>query len=265
MNSLDAIILGVVEGLTEFLPVSSTGHLILTSHLLGLTGQPVVETFEIFIQLGAILAIVVLYRERFLELFKPTTRGGFSGRKGWMLLAATTFPPALLGFLTHKLIKTYLFGPMTVLWALAVGGLLLIAIERLNLRTKTSQIDQLTLKQAFSIGCFQCLALWPGMSRSGSTIIGGMLFGLTRSVAAEYSFIAAVPLMLMATVYDLVKSLDELNASDMVNFGIGFVVAFLSAIAAVVFFVKLLQRVNLAPFGIYRILLAVVFYLFLMR
>jgi undecaprenyl-diphosphatase len=260
-----AVIMGLVEGITEFIPVSSTGHLIITGDLLKFTGEKA-ATFEIFIQLGAILAVVVLYFDRFWGLLPFQNRGdteskGFSGFNGIFLLLLTTFPALLMGFFARKIIKYYLFGPMTVAWALGVGGLGILLAEKFIPQSHTEDLNNISYKQAFAVGCFQCLALWPGMSRSASTIIGGLIMGLDRRVAAEYSFLAAVPVMVAAVGYDLYKEWGLLGSSDIWFFSVGFVVSFLSAILAVKFFVTMLQRWSLAPFGWYRILIAPIIYL----
>lgn len=259
MNLFDTVVLGIVEGLTEFLPISSTGHLILAGHLLGSSGE-VESTFEVFIQLGAILAVVFLYRDRFRMLFRPGENESFSGLRGWKLLAITSLPAMGVGFLMHDFIKGHLFNPITVTWALGLGGLALIWVERLRMRSSTLSLDHLTIRQALAIGLFQCLSLWPGVSRAASTIVGGLFSGLNRKLAAEYSFIAAVPIMVVATLYDLLKSWDRLQPSDLSLFAVGFGIAFVSAIVAIRFFVNLLQRFTLAPFGVYRIAIAFLFF-----
>ena len=262
MNILQTVIMGIVEGITEFLPISSTGHLILTRHFLGIADTELQSTFEIVIQLGAILAVVVLFKERFAGLFKADKRHLFSGRREWILLALTTLPAAILGFLLHNFIKTHLFGPETVLWALLVGGLAIIIVEKsIKPIAKTDSLDHLTPLQAIIIGLFQCFALWPGMSRAASTIIGGLFAGLNRKVAAEYSFLAAVPIMFMVSFYELWKARHLLHAAELTTFGIGFVVAFIAALFAVKTFIQILQRFSLTPFAIYRIIIALVFLL----
>lgn len=252
---LVAVILGVVEGLTEFLPVSSTGHLILCGHLLGFTG-PKAETFEIVIQLGAILAVVLLYWRRFLGLLLPEPGRAFSGLRGLWLLFLTSLPASLLGLLAHGYIKTHLFSPLTVAAALFVGALAIFVVEALPRRETTRGLDEITPAEALGIGCFQCLALWPGFSRSASTIMGGMLLGVERKTAAEYSFIAAVPIMFAATGYDFYKSAQLFDANDLTMLGIGFVVSFFSAWAAIKGFIYLLGRLTLRPFAVYRIALS---------
>jgi len=250
-----AILLGIVEGLTEFLPVSSTGHLIVAGRLLGFTG-PTSETFEIFIQIGAILAVVVLERRVFLDLLRPRARAGFAGPRGCALLMTTTVPALLAGALVHDWIKDNLFGPATVACALFAGGIVILVVEKVRPRTTVVSVDEIGFGQALAIGLFQCLSLWPGVSRSGATIVGGLLCGLERRTAATYSFVAAVPVMAAATLYDLMKSWSHLGAQDIAPFALGFVVAFLSAYAAMRWFVALLGRLTLRPFAWYRILIA---------
>ena len=249
---LQAIFLGVVEGLTEFIPVSSTGHLILAGHLVNYTGEKA-NTFEIFIQFGAILAVVVLYRKRFLGLLTFKKTDNFSGLNGLWLIALTTLPGAILGILTYSLIKERLFNPITVAIGLLVGGIAILVVERFRPKATYFGLDSLTWRQAIIVGLFQCLALWPGMSRSSSTIIGGLLSRVERLTAAEFSFFAAVPLITAAAGYDLVKSLKFLQLSDLPIFATGFVVAFISAWFAVKFFIRLLGTTTLNPFAWYRI------------
>jgi undecaprenyl-diphosphatase len=257
-----AIILGIVEGLTEFLPISSTGHLIIAGHLLNFTG-PKADTFEIVIQLGAILAVVVLYWDRFVGLVVPDKNRKFSGVYGLWLLFLTSLPASVLGLLTHHYIKAYLFSPFTVAVALAVGAVLIFVVEGMDKRPRTLTLDEITPKTALGIGLFQCLALWPGFSRSASTIMGGMLLGTKRTVAAEYSFIAAVPIMFAATGYDFLKNYALFQTGDLVFLLIGFVVSFIAAWLAVKGFIVLLGRLTLRPFAVYRIVLAALILLFL--
>jgi undecaprenyl-diphosphatase len=248
-----AVILGVVEGLTEFVPVSSTGHLIIAGHLLGFEG-PKAATFEIFIQLGAILAVIFLYKERFLRLFSVRTATGFSGRRGIILLALTTLPALVLGALIHRFIKAYLFTPATVALGLVLGGVGILVVERFLPRVKKSGLDALSPAEAMAVGLFQCLALWPGMSRSACTIVGAMAIGIERETAAQYSFLAAVPVMFAATVFDLYKTLPILQGSDVPMFAIGFVVSFMAAWLAIKFFLRFLSSHTLNSFGWYRII-----------
>jgi len=252
---LDSFILGVVEGLTEFIPVSSTGHLILAGHLLGYEGEKA-STFEVVIQLGAILAVVFLYKERFYGLIPSKKSKGLAGINGLYLLFLTTLPAVVIGGLTHGFIKNHLFNSKTVALGLGVGGVAILLIERFLPEVKKRGVDSLGWREALSIGFFQCLALWPGVSRSGATILGGMTIGIERKTAAEYSFLAAVPVMFAATAYDLYKSRAFLDASDLTTFGIGFAVSFITAWLSVKGFIGLLGRYTLNGFGWYRIAVA---------
>jgi len=256
MDSIfSAVILGLVEGLTEFLPISSTGHLILTGHLMGFTGEKA-ATFEVVIQLGAILAVVVLYWDRFWGLLRNDPARPFSGLRGIWLLVLTTIPASVAGLIAHDFIKRYLFGPQTVAWALAGGAVAILVVESLRRSERIRGLDAVTPALALGIGCFQCLALWPGFSRSAATIMGGMLLGAERKTAAEYSFVAAVPIMVAATGYDMLKSYALFSAADLPFLAVGFVVSFLAAWAAVKGFIALLGRLTLRPFALYRLILA---------
>ncbi len=251
-----AIILGILEGLTEFIPVSSTGHLIIVGHLLGFSGATA-DTFDIFIQLGAILAVVVLYFERFRGLldFRPG-QSGFRGINGIVKLLAVSLPALVLGALFHGAIKRYLFNSTTVAIALILGGLVMIWVESRKAKpARFKSPEELPTRTAFIIGVFQCLALWPGMSRSASTIVGGMLLGLERQLAAEFSFLAAVPVMCAAVGYDLLKSAGSLTSLDVLPFALGFITSFLVAVLSIRVFMRLLNSWTLKPFGYYRIAL----------
>jgi len=259
MEILTTIIMGLVEGITEFLPISSTGHLIIAGHLLGfddMVGKDVADAFKIIIQLGAILAVVAAYPGRFVGLLRFRENRGFAGLRGIWLLAITSVPAALLGWATHGYIKEKLFNSATVAVALAVGAVWILLTERLRPRARKEGIDSLTWREALGVGLFQCLSLWPGMSRSASTILGGMTCGVERKTATEYSFLAAVPIMIAATCYELYKSYGILNASHVTMLAIGFVVAFFSAWVAVKFFIHFLSHHTLVPFGWYRLIVA---------
>lgn len=260
---LQATILGIVQGLTEFLPVSSTGHLILTSDLMGLTGQKVVETFEVVIQLGSILAVVVLYWPRFLGLLFPRAGRSFSGLRGISMLFVTSLPAGLIGLFAHSYIKEYLFNPTAVALALLAGALLMLLLERFRPRPRYFGLDDMNFKLALGIGVCQCFSLWPGFSRSASTIMGGMLLRADRKLAAEYSFIAAVPIMCAATAYDLYKSWVFLSGDYLPFFAVGFVVSFLAAWAAIKVFIGLVGRIGLVPFAVYRLCLVPFVYWFM--
>ncbi len=256
-----AVILGIVEGLTEYLPISSTGHLILTGSLLDLTGAKQ-ASFDIIIQLGAILAVVVIYWDRFLGLLRPDPRRKFSGIWGLWLLFLTSLPASVLGLIVHKAIKQYLFGPETVALALGVGAILIFIVEAMPKKKRFTRLDDVTPKLAFGVGIFQCLALWPGFSRSASTIMGAMILGADRQLAAEYSFVAAVPIMVAATGFDFVKNHDVFSVNDLLLLSIGFVVSFIFAWLAVKWFIRLVQTVSLRPFAWYRLALAACVLLF---
>lgn len=260
-----AVILGIVEGLTEFIPVSSTGHLILTGHLLGFVGDKA-ASFEVAIQLGAILAIVALFPRRFLALIprrKEDPGAPVSTLSGWSGLwrfGAAILPALAVGFLARNAIKHYLFNPFTVTCALAAGGVAMLAAERFVCGRKTRSLDAITLAQALGIGLFQVLSLWPGTSRSAATIVGGMLLGLDRKSAAEFSFLVAVPIMFIATGYEMSKIGATFSADELGRFVLGFVLAFIVALLSVKAFLHLLNRWTLVPFAWYRIVAAPIFY-----
>lgn len=264
-HMLEAIIQGIIEGLTEFLPVSSTGHLILSGNVMGFTGEKA-DTFEVVIQLGAILAIVVLYWRRYLDLLgigrERKAASGPSLKLGHIIVAC--FPAMLLGLILHKVIKEVLFSPYMVLIGLVAGGIFMIVSERRAQAVTAGTMDALTYRQALQIGLFQCLALWPGFSRSGATIAGGLLIGASYRAATNFSFLIAVPMMAAASGYDMLKSYKTLTASDLGYFGVGFAVAFVVALLAVVGFLKLLEKLKLSSFAYYRFVLAGVFGLYLL-
>lgn len=257
MDFLNAIILGVVEGITEFLPVSSTGHLILVGNLLGFTGD-IADTFEIFIQLGAILAVVIMYRAKFIDLLSFRRSEGFSGARGVGFLIITSMPAMVIGLLAHSTIKDKLFNPFTVAIGLGVGAIWIILAEKLMAKRDIRNLDSMSWKSALGIGLFQCLALWPGMSRSSSTILGAMMIGFDRKAATEYSFFAAVPVLVLACVYDLLKNISLLNGSNIWLFLIGFVVSFASAWLAIRLLIRWISHHTLIPFGWYRLAVALV-------
>lgn len=250
-----AVIVGIVEGLTEYIPVSSTGHMILVGHMLNFTGK-LADVFDVFIQLGAILSVLVVYRQKFV--FMLDTHHWFRKRGPSLFnLAVAMFPACLLGLLGHGIIKNYLFGTTTVIIGLIIGGLFMIAAEKMRRRFKVTDVDQITTAQAFKIGLFQCLSLWPGFSRSGSTIAGGLLFGISRKAAADFSFIMAVPLMFLACFYDLLKVAGDLNASDFGVLAVGFITSFIVAYLSILWFLKFLGKSTLTGFAIYRFFVAI--------
>ena len=260
-----AAILGIVEGLTEFLPVSSTGHMIIVGHLLGFEGDKA-DTFEVVIQLGSILAVVVMFWRRLFGLIgihfgKVPHEGTGKGHLTLIHILLGMVPAVVIGLIFHDKIKE-LFNPINVMYALVVGGVLLLAAEYLKPKNpKAVGVDDMTYRQAFVIGCFQCLALWPGFSRSGATISGGMLMGVSRYAASEFSFILAVPMMMGATVLDLYKSIGFLSMADLPMFAVGFLTAFVVALIAIKVFLNLIKRISFVPFAIYRFIVAAAVYM----
>ncbi len=250
MSIFDAVILGIIEGLTEFLPISSTGHLILVSTLLGIPQSSFNKTFEIVIQLGAILSVVFLYFNRIknnIELWKKIT--------------AAFIPTGIIGFVLYKIIKQYLFNPYIVAVSLVVGGILIIIIEKI-MSSKDAVIEKMenvSYKKSVFIGIMQSLAVIPGTSRSAATIIGGLFAGMDRKTAVEFSFLLAIPTMFAATGYDLFKSGVHLDASQWHLIAIGFIVSFLSAIVAVKSFIAFISRFSLISFGVYRVIIGLLF------
>jgi len=261
-ENMIAVILGLIEGLTEFLPVSSTGHLILTADLLDFTGEKA-KTFEIFIQLGAILGIALYYWRRILDLLTvPPKTARTKKRLTLIHVIIAILPAVIMGLLFHKFIKNYLFSPYTVIIGLVVGGLFMVFAERKQPPVQTTSIDEITYRQALSIGLFQCLALWPGFSRSGSTIAGGLLVGVGHKAAADFTFLIAIPIMFAASGLDLLKSYQHLAPADMGFFMTGFFVSFVVAFLAVRTFPGLIERFKLTPFAYYRFALAAVAFLY---
>jgi undecaprenyl-diphosphatase len=253
---IKAIILGVVEGITEYIPVSSTGHLIITSDFLTFTSANT-ETFNIAIQLGAILSVVFIYKDFFLPLIKP--KNWFS--KDMKIIGIAILPALVSGFFLHSFIKSTLFCVPTVIAALFIGGVIMIIVDKfIVIKPTTTDIKEITTKQALIIGLSQCAALWPGMSRSGATIVGGLFAKCDYDTSAKFSFIIAVPVMIAAVSYDLLKSIHTLTFHDIQLIAVGFFVSFFVAIIAIRTFLKILSRLKLFPFAIYRILFAGILY-----
>lgn len=258
MNPVQAFILAVVEGVTEFLPISSTGHMILAARLMNLNQGEFIKSFEIFIQLGAILAVVVLYGQRIINRREENKK-----------ILAAFVPTAIIGFLLYKLVKQYLLGnSLVTIISLFVGGLLMILFEKYEYRNPkylrfTSEtiknIKLLNYKQAAAIGVFQAIAVVPGVSRSLMTIIGGMLMGLSRQEAVEMSFLLAIPTMTAAVGLDIVKSGWGFTKGEWGLLVLGFMGAFITALVVVKWFVNFVQKHNFVGFGIYRMLLALIF------
>ncbi|MEO5814049.1 MAG: undecaprenyl-diphosphate phosphatase [Gemmatimonadaceae bacterium] len=254
MSFLHALVLGIVEGITEFLPVSSTAHLILASHVLKLADTEFLKSFEIIIQLGAILSVVVLYWSKFWnwDILKK--------------LVVAVIPTGVIGLTVYKAIKGYLLGNVTVvLLALLIGGIALIIFERFQVRNDEDvDFSQITYKKAFLIGLFQAIAVIPGVSRSAATIVGGSLIGVTKRTIVEFSFMLAVPTMLAATGLELAKNYKTLNG-NVGMLAVGFVVSFITAIVAIKSFLGYIKKRDFSVFGWYRIVLAVVYFLVIGR
>lgn len=252
MEFLNAVFLGIVEGLTEFIPVSSTGHLILFVDLLGFQGPPG-HVFEVVIQFGAILAILVIYWKKFWAVL-------WNLREQWaqhfvrnILLAF--LPCMVMGALAHDIIKTALFNPTVVAWALLLGGIAILVIEKIKPEPTIEKTEAMGIPTALKIGAIQCVAMIPGVSRSGATIMGALMCGLERKAAAEFSFFLAVPTMFAASVYDLYKARDVLSMDGAAVIGVGFVVSFLVAIAVVHWLIGFVQKHGFGIFAWYRIVL----------
>lgn len=264
---ITAIILGIVEGVTEFLPVSSTGHLILASALLGYNSN-YWALFNIVIQLGSILAIVVLYWRTFWAVLQGLLRFDPTSVRFVRNLLVAFLPAAVIGLVLHKQIEKLLGSPLTVAIALIVGGIAIIGIERTVKEGRIKGVADIPLPKVIGIGFIQCLAMIPGVSRSGATILGALSLGVERRTAAEFSFFLAIPTMLGATVLELVTKRHELMAANSVGFGligVGFVVAFIVALLVVKLFVGLIGRTGFSPFGWYRIAVGALALVFLLK
>ncbi len=253
---LKALVLGIVEGLTEFLPVSSTGHLILVGDLLDFNDERAM-VFTIAIQLGAILAVCWEYRSKISEVIGGIGSNPAANRFVINLLIAFQ-PAAIMGLLFIKTIKYYLFHPVPVALALIIGGFLILWAERRKHVIEVEQVDDMDWKHALKVGLAQCLALIPGTSRSGATIIGGLFFGLSRKAATEFSFFLAIPIMFAATFYDVYKHREFLEWDDLGMFAVGFVAAFLSALLAVRGLLRFISNHDFTVFAWYRIVFGII-------
>ena len=248
MTITESIILGIVEGITEFLPISSTAHMILVSTLLGLKQTLTNVAFEVIIQLGATLAIVMIYLDKI----------NFKEIELWKKVFLAFLPLAIVGFLLRHQIKE-LFTLTTVAWMFIIGGIVFFIVEKFykEEKAKVKNVEKVSYKQAFIIGVFQTFALIPGTSRSGATIVGGMLSGLSRKTAADFSFLLAIPTMFAASGYEMVKNISSFKDQNFLILGVGFVVAFISCYLAVKWFLKFVEKYTLIPFGIYRIIVGI--------
>ena len=250
MSIFQAIILGIIEGLTEFLPISSTGHMILASAMMNMQDTEFTKTFEIAIQLGAILAVVFAYYKRFLV-----------GLNIYLKLGVAVIPVLILGKLIYKTLKAHLLNPFVVSITLVAGGIILIMLDKWSAKenSKYSETEDVTYKDAFKIGLFQCISLIPGVSRAAATIFGGIFSGLNRKQAAEFSFLLAIPTMMAATGYDLMKTEAHLGKQEWTMLFIGGAVAFVFALLAVKTFIAFVTKYGFKHFGYYRIILGILF------
>jgi undecaprenyl-diphosphatase len=252
MSIIQSIVLSIIEGLTEFLPISSTGHMILASSIMNISEDAFVKTFEISIQIGAIFAIVLMYARRFLQ-----------GISIYLKLAVAFIPTGIIGFLAYPYIKTYLFNPIVVTISLILGGIILILIDKkvVGQQSKTEILENISYKNAFFIGLFQSVSMIPGVSRAAATIVGGIFNGLDKKQAIEFSFLLAVPTMFAATGYDLYKTSIVFTGHEIFLLGLGLVIAFITAWIAVKVFVRIVQNYGFKYFGYYRIIIGILFLL----
>lgn len=250
MSFLEAVILGIIEGITEFLPVSSTGHMILASALMKMQEDDFVKTFEIAIQIGAILSVLTLYYKRF-----------FVSADIYIKLFIAFLPTGIIGFFAYKTIKNYLFNEYVVSIALIAGGILLVLLDKWTEKKKSVFLstEKITLKGCLQIGLFQCISMIPGVSRAAATIFGGIFAGFNRVQAAEFSFLLAIPTMFAATGYDLLKTSKSFSGDEWMLLTVGLVVSFFSALIAVKAFVAFLTKYGFKHFGYYRIALGILF------
>ncbi len=250
MSVIQAFILGIVEGITEFLPISSTAHLAITSKLIGLTQSNFVKSFEIVIQFGAILSVAYLYWQKIIKDIR------------WVKKLAIAFiPTAIIGFLLYKIIKNIFMEDYTLMvWSLIIGGVIMIIFEMTHKESKEEldELEELTTKKCLAIGLFQALAVIPGVSRSAATIIGGLILGIKRKTIVEFSFLLAVPTMLAASVYDLSKNTSDFNRGNIGVLAIGLIVSFCVALASIKFLLNYVRKNNFIPFGIYRIIIGII-------
>lgn len=249
MSLLEAILIAIVEGITEFLPISSTGHMIITEKLLGVPDTDFTKLFTVGIQLGAIMAVVVLYWKKFMAPLQHMGRG----LQFYLKLLVAVSPALGLGFLLSDYIDSLLESTLTVAISMIAGGIVLLFIDRLFTKEAIQEEEQIDFWRAFKIGCWQCIAMIPGVSRSASSIIGGMQQQLSRKLAAEFSFFLAVPTMAAATGYKLLKGYKQITSADLQLFAIGNIVAFIVALLAIKFFIQFLQRNGFRLFAYYRI------------
>ncbi|HQW95376.1 MAG TPA: undecaprenyl-diphosphate phosphatase [Saprospiraceae bacterium] len=257
---LIALILSIVEGLTEFLPVSSTGHLILVNQFASFGDEAFSKTFDMFIQVGAIISVLIYFWKKLWVFKKEDDQVLLNKEKVsiWLKTIVGVIPALILGFLFKDFIEEYLLKPIVVAWSLIIGGIILLFVEKQFTRPNINHINSLPYSKALYIGFFQCLAMIPGVSRSASSIIGGMALGLNRVVAAEFSFFLAIPTLVAASGYFLLKHALGFNLHQFALLGFGFIASFIVAYAVIAVFMKYIKTNNFVPFGYYRIILGVV-------
>ncbi len=253
-STLNVILIGILEGLTEFLPISSTGHLIIASSFLSLNGAEV-KAFLVVIQLGAILAVCWHQKQIIYQTLKELPKK--KSESFAVKILAAFVPTACIGLVFYDLVKTFLFSPISVSLALILGGVLIITVENKNQNSQDTRLENITIFQAIKIGFFQSIAIFPGVSRSGATIIGGLTLGLSRKTATLFSFLLAIPTMFAATVFDLAKTPELLTPESLPALSIGFSVAFITALLTVKLLVSFVSRHSFKPFGYYRIIFGV--------
>jgi len=249
LDIFQAIIIGIIEGFTEFLPISSTGHMIVASEFMGIDQDAVTKAYEVIIQFAAILAVMLIYKEKI----------SFKKINLWMKLFISFLPLAIVGFIFKDQIKA-LFNVETVAWMFIIGGIIFLIVEYFykEKESHVSEVEDVTWMQAIWIGISQVFALIPGTSRSGATIIGGLLVGLDRKASSDFSFLLAIPVMGAVTAYDLLKHYKEFADANWIAFGVGFVVAFVMAYITVKLFLVFIQKFSFVPFGIYRIIFGII-------
>lgn len=250
---LQALVMGLVEGITEFLPISSTGHLIITAELLGFWTKEKRDVFEVAIQLGAILSVCYEYRERLITVIQGLFQNKPEAWRFSINVIIAFVPAAILGFLFLHALKEHFFNAISVAIALIVGGFIILWAEKRPHTIRVENVDDMQPLDALKVGLAQCAALFPGTSRSGATIIGGLLFGLSRKVAAEFSFFLAIPTMFAATFYDVYKNRDAFVAADFPVFAVGFIVSFISALLVIRALMRYISKHDFTVFAYYRI------------
>jgi undecaprenyl-diphosphatase len=260
---LKAFIMGIVEGLTEFLPISSTGHLIIMGDFLHFTDE-YAKMFKIVIQLGAILAVVYYYREKIWNSLKNLSPGKW-GYKLWYKIIIAFIPSAILGITLFKYVNKYLFSSFTVSIALIIGAIMMIIVENTFKDNKINDIDIVDNRKSFWIGVAQCMSLFPGMSRSASTIMGGMMVGLTVKTAAEFSFFLAIPTMFAATAFDLLKNITYMTMLEWEALAVGFIMSFIVALIVIDKFLSYLSKHSLKPFAYYRLIVGIVMIILILK